>query len=72
MVRDISLGGDRFGDPGFAGGQSINNKTRNGVVPSRLIGYPFYDNGVGPIPGIPQVSASPNSCRKRARIRRRI
>jgi len=41
--------------PALQEGQSINNKTRNGVVPSRLIGYPFYDNGVGPIPGIPQV-----------------
>jgi hypothetical protein len=27
-------------------GQSINNKTRDGVTPSRIVGYGFYDNGV--------------------------
>jgi len=41
--------------PALQEGQSLNNKTRNSVVPNRLIGYPYYDNGVGPIPGIPQV-----------------
>ncbi len=41
--------------PYLQAGQSINNKTREGVNPSRVIGYNFYDNGVGPVLGIPQV-----------------
>jgi len=41
--------------PALQDGQALNNKTRDGVAPSRLIGYPYYDNGVGPVPGIPQV-----------------
>jgi hypothetical protein len=36
-------------------GQSINNQTKEGVNPSRAIGYGFYDNGVGPVLGIPQL-----------------
>ncbi len=36
-------------------GQSLNNKTRGGSAPSKVIGYGFYDNGTGPVLGIPQV-----------------
>lgn len=41
--------------PYLLAGQSINNKTREGSNPSKVIGYSFYDNGVGPVLGIPQV-----------------
>jgi hypothetical protein len=40
--------------PALQPGQSLNQKTREGFNPTRLIGYPFYDNAVGPVPGIPQ------------------
>jgi len=36
-------------------GQSINNRAREGLSPTKVIGYGFYDNGVGPVLGIPQV-----------------
>ncbi len=36
-------------------GQALNFRTRDESVPSRIIGYNFYDNGVGPVLGIPHV-----------------
>jgi hypothetical protein len=36
-------------------GQALNFKTRDESVPTRIIGYNFYDNGVGPVLGIPHV-----------------
>ncbi len=36
-------------------GQALNFKTRDESVPTRFIGYNFYDNGVGPVLGIPHV-----------------
>ncbi len=41
--------------PALQTGQALNQKTRDGSAPSRLVGYPWYDNAMGPIPGIPQV-----------------
>ncbi len=41
--------------PSLEPGQSINQQTREGRQPYRTIGYTFYDNGVGPVLGIPQV-----------------
>ena len=36
-------------------GQALNFKTRDESVPTRIIGYNFYDSGVGPVLGIPHV-----------------
>ena len=36
-------------------GQALNFKTRDESVPTRIIGYNFYDNGVGPVLGIPHI-----------------
>jgi hypothetical protein len=36
-------------------GQALNFKTKDESVPTRIIGYNFYDSGVGPVLGIPQV-----------------
>lgn len=36
-------------------GQALNFKTRNESVPTRIIGYNFYDSAVGPVLGIPHV-----------------
>ncbi len=41
--------------PRLLPGQALNFKTRDESVPTRLIGYNFYDSGVGPVLGIPQV-----------------
>jgi hypothetical protein len=41
--------------PSLEPGQSINQQSREGRQPYRTIGYTFYDNGVGPVLGIPQV-----------------
>ena len=36
-------------------GQALNSRTRDESAPTRFIGYDFYDSGVGPVLGIPQV-----------------
>ena len=51
-------------------GQAINFKTRDESVPTRIIGYNFYDNGVGPVLGIPHIFRSRSNCRTPGPTRR--